>query len=286
MDDQQKQSVESQRILYTPSAFARESLLHLQEVGTLCALQPHTSRREGLQSFLCFVVEEGEGQLSWGGECISLSRGDVVFVDCRRGYAHSTGLTGKPLWALKWCHFDGPTMGLIYDKYCHRGGSPVIRDADSNRYRGVMDELYAIAASNDYIRDMRINEKLGELLTILMEASWNRENRVQEPRKMDIRRVKAYLDEHFREKITLESVAACFYVDKHYLARRFKAEYGITVTQHIHHLRITRAKWMLRFTEKTVEQIGLECGAGELTYFSRLFKKLEGISPTEYRSCW
>ena len=113
MDDQQKRSVESQRILYTASAFARESLLHLQEVGTLCALQPHTSRREGLQSFLCFVVEEGEGQLSWGGECISLSRGDVVFVDCRRGYAHSTGLTGKPLWALKWCHFDGPTMGLI-----------------------------------------------------------------------------------------------------------------------------------------------------------------------------
>ena len=75
-------------------------------------------------------------------------------------------------------------------------------------------------------------------------------------------------------------------MDKHYLARRFKAEYGTTVTQHIHHLRITQAKWMLRFTDKTVERIGLECGAGELTYFSRLFKKLEGVSPSEYRSLW
>lgn len=283
---EQKQSVDSRRILYTPSSFARESLLYLQEVGTLRALKPHTSRREDLQSFLCFVVEAGEGQLSWEGEHLPLRRGDVVFVDCRRGYAHSTGLPGKPLWTLKWCHFDGPTMGLIYDKYCRRGGSPVIRDVDCNRYSSLMEELYAIAASNDYIRDMRINEKLGELLTILMETSWNRENRVQEPRKMDIRRVKSYLDEHFHEKITLESVAAGFYVDKHYLARRFKAEYGITVTQHIHHLRITRAKWMLRFTDKTVEQIGLLCGAGELPYFSRMFKKLEGISPTEYRNRW
>ena len=281
-----KQSVDSQRILYTPSPFARESLLHLQEVGTLRALQPHTSRREDLRSFLCFLVEEGEGRLSWQGEEISLYRGDVVFLDCRRGSAHSTGLPGRPLWRLKWCHFDGPTMVSIYDKYCQRGGGPVIRGGDSVRYSRMLDELYAIAASNDYIRDMRINEKLGQLLTVLMETSWNKEARVQEPRKMDIRRIRSYLDEHFREKITLEAVAARFYVDKHYLARRFKAEYGTTVTQYIHHLRITEAKWMLRFTDKTVERIGLECGAGELTYFSRLFKKLEGMSPTEYRSHW
>ena len=283
---ERKQSVDSRRILYTPSSFARESLLHLQEVGTLRALQPHTSRREDLRSYLCFLVEEGEGLLDWEGQKHPLRRGDVVFIDCRRGYAHSTGLPGKALWVLKWCHFDGPTMATIYEKYCQRGGSPIIRGAEYDRYSRLMDEIYAIAGSNDYIRDMRINEKLGQLLTVLMESSWDREVRVQDPRKMDIRRIKAFLDEHFREKITLESVASHFYVDKHYLARRFKAEYGTTVTQYIHRLRITEAKWMLRFTRKTVEQIGLECGAGELTYFSRLFKKLEGVSPSEYRSRW
>ena len=281
-----KQSVDSQRILYTPSSFARESLMHLQEVGTLRALQPHTSRREDLDSFLCFLVEEGAGQLTWAGETFPLEQGDVVFIDCRRGYAHATGLPGKPLWRLKWCHFHGPTMASVYEKYRQRGGAPVIRGADRDRYSHLLDTLYSTAASNDYIRDMRINEKLCQMLTLLMESSWSREGRVQDPRKMDIRRIKAYLDDRFREKITLESVAAHFYVDKHYLARRFKAEYGTTVTQYIHRLRVTRAKWMLRFTDMTVEQIGLECGAGELTYFSRLFKKLEGISPSEYRSRW
>lgn len=279
-------TVESQRILYTPSPFARESLVHLQEVGALRALAPHTSRREDLQSYLCFLVESGEGQLSWQGEEHPLSPGDVVFVDCRRGYAHSTGLPGKPLWSLRWCHFSGPTLDGVYGKYCQRGGGPVIRDGDPGRYRLLLEEIYDIAASEDYIRDMRLNEKLCQLLTLLMESSWNRERQVREPRKMDIRQVKAYLDGHFREKITLESVAVRFFVDKHHLARRFRSEYGTTVTQYIHRLRITEAKWMLRFTDKTVEEIGLSCGAGELPYFSRLFKQLEGVSPTGYRNLW
>ena len=53
-------SVRSSRILYTPSPFARSSLLHLQEVGSLTAMKPHISKREKLHSYLCFVVEDGD----------------------------------------------------------------------------------------------------------------------------------------------------------------------------------------------------------------------------------
>ncbi len=52
-------SVQSSRIIYTPSDFARTSLLHLQEIGSLKALRPHASSRENLISCLCFVVLEG-----------------------------------------------------------------------------------------------------------------------------------------------------------------------------------------------------------------------------------
>ena len=53
--------VESERILYTPSTFARTNLIHLQECGRLKALSPHTSHRENLASYLCFIVLEGSG---------------------------------------------------------------------------------------------------------------------------------------------------------------------------------------------------------------------------------
>lgn len=72
----QSPSVSSSRILYTPSVFARTSLLHLQEVGTLRALRPHTSRRADLVSFLCFVVLSGSGALKYEDEEYALTEGD------------------------------------------------------------------------------------------------------------------------------------------------------------------------------------------------------------------
>ena len=57
--------VESERILYTPSTFARTNLIHLQECGRLKALSPHTSHRENLASYLCFIVLEGSGTLEY-----------------------------------------------------------------------------------------------------------------------------------------------------------------------------------------------------------------------------
>ncbi len=61
-------SVQSERILYTPSSFARGALLHLQEVGSLKALHPHTSMRADLVSYLCFLVLAGEGHLMYEGK--------------------------------------------------------------------------------------------------------------------------------------------------------------------------------------------------------------------------
>lgn len=80
----QSPSVTSSRILYTPSTFARTSLLHLQEVGSLQAVHQHTSTRTNLTSFLCFVVLLGAGSLTYEGMTYPLSAGDCVFIDCRK----------------------------------------------------------------------------------------------------------------------------------------------------------------------------------------------------------
>lgn len=276
-------SVQSSRILYTPSPFAKASLLHLQEAGSLTAVRPHTSRREKLVSFLCFVVENGEGELDYEGKQYDLKAGDVVFIDCRKAYSHSTG---QNLWSLRWCHFYGPSMPAIYAKYCQRGGLPVIHPGQIEAYTQLMGELFTIASSLDYIRDMRINEKLNALLTLLMESSWHRGGSSNGPKKMEVSRVKSYLDEHYKEKLSLESVAERFFIDKHYLARLFKEQYGVTLVSYLQQVRVTHAKRLLRFTKMSVEEIGLECGIGELNYFSRVFKKLEGVSPSEFRRMW
>ena len=277
-------SVSSDRILYTPSNFARSSLFYLQETGTLQALQPHTSVRERLDSCLFFLVLSGSGTLIYEGKTYVLKAGDCVFIHCKSSYEHKTD---DLLWSLSWCHFYGANMPGIYRKYEERGGTPVFHPMDRRRYEQILKELYFIAGSFDYVRDMKLHEKLSSLLIYLMEDAWKPEDKKTENHSqiVDIRKIKEYLDENFKEKITLDQLAEQFFVDKFYLSRIFKESYGITIGAYLIQNRITYAKQQLRFTDKTIEMIAAEMGM-EPGYLTRIFKNAEGINPSAYRKQW
>ncbi len=133
---------------------------------------------------------------------------------------------------------------------------------------------------------MRINESLSTLLTLLMQESWNPENSVVSPKRMELATVKVYMDEHYIEKITLDDLEARFFINKYYLLKIFKETYGTTISNYLISKRITRAKQLLRFTQMTIDEIGCAVGMDGTGYFSRMFKKEEGISPKEYRKQW
>ncbi|MCD8398608.1 MAG: helix-turn-helix domain-containing protein [Lachnospiraceae bacterium] len=275
--------VSSNRIIYTPSLFARTSLLHLQECGTLTAIRPHVSSRSSLASYLFFMVLVGAGELTYGGQRYELETGDCVYIDCRLPYSQTSG---EDLWTLKWCHFYGPNAAAVYRKYKERGGYDVLRASELSAYERVMDELYALATSDSYTRDMQINLKLTELTTLLMEESWHEESQMRETGRVNIAAVKTYIDTHYRDRLSLERLAADFYINKSYLARRFKEQFGLTVAAYIQQVRVGKGKELLRFSAATVEEIGLACGYEDANYFCRVFKKVEGCSPTEYRKMW
>ena len=148
-------SVQSNRIIYTASPFAKANLLYLQEAGELRALKPHVNSRTGLRSFLFFLVTAGSGKLVYEERSYPLLPGDCAFIDCRKSYAQSS--SEDDLWSLKWIHFYGSTMGRIYEKYVKRGGGPVITGADAAFFSDLLTELLALAGSEADIRDMRIN---------------------------------------------------------------------------------------------------------------------------------
>ena len=276
--------VSSKRILYTPSAFARSSLFHLQETGTLQAQKPHTSACEHLASYLFFIVVSGSGSLDYNGKNYALSAGDCVFLDCHNAYSHHTE---QNLWQLKWVHFYGPNMNSIYEKYLERGGHPAFCPDDITPYVTLLDDIYSIANSEDYVKDMLLNEKLCVLMTQLMRESWNPEAAGRtKSKKQDLLLIKEYLDSHFTQKISLDELSERFYINKFYLTRSFKEQFGVTPGSYLLGLRITRAKQLLRFTDSPLDAISASCGMGDAAYFSRMFKKVEGLTPGEYRRQW
>jgi len=153
-------------------------------------------------------------------------------------------------------------------------------------FTDILSDLYQLAAAFDYIRDMRINEKLGTLLTLLMEQSWHPESRSESRKRLELLSIKNYLDEHYTEKIVLDDLSEKFFINKFYLSKIFKETYGTTINNYLISKRITRAKQLLRFTDMTVDEVGAAVGMGDANYFSRMFKKVEGSSPREYRKQW
>ena len=276
--------VDSDRVLYTASPFARSSLFHLQEIGRLEALKPHVSSRSDLQSYLFIIVEKGSGMLKYNGREYELTKGSCVFIDCRKPYSHQPD--PDDLWTLSWCHFYGPTLASIYNKYCERGGRPSFEPSDTRPFADVLGDLISLSKSSEHMRDMLINEKLSTLLRLIMAESWHPEDKALPVKKASVLEVKTYLDENYESKISLDSLCAKFFISKHYLTHSFKEQFGMTITSYLLSVRITYAKQLLRFTNKSVEEIGYEVGIGAPHYFSRVFKEVEGVSPTVYREQW
>lgn len=305
----QNELTKSSRHIHTASAFVRSSgLPYLQEVGELMALAPHTSSRSNLPSYLFFIVTDGAGSFKYLGKDYELTVGDAVFIDCRNGYSqrasdHKKNKTDNPnhpseydsLWSLSWCHFDAAHMSIIYKKYEERGGLPVFHlpEERMREYQSTIFRTYSTATSMSYTVDMALSALLTEMLEMLMQDAWS--NRREDSVGIGVdtvsngqipAEIKSYIEENYREKLTLEVIAKRFYINKQYLARIFQKAYGISVGDHIANVRISAAKEMLRFTNMRIEEIGASVGIEDPNYFARVFKRVEGISPKQYRESW
>lgn len=281
-------AVQSKRIQYTPSTFARTSLLHLSETGSLTALQPHTSARENLGGYLLMVVEAGCGLVKVGRKEYEMKVGDVAFIDCSKPYSHRTS---EDLWTISWCHFNGPSLSLIYSKFLERSGrKPIFHATDIASYLSALQQLYDVAAGASFTRDMQINTLLSMLLEKIMADCWSEESKGTVQDKVDLTEVREYIEKHYREKIGLEELANQFFVEKTYLSRAFKLQFGINLFDYLHLIRINKVKELLRFGDDgrmmKLAEIAEVTGFGSESYLSLRFKKTEGISPSEYREKW
>ena len=281
------QTVKTTRLQYTPSTFARTSLLHLTETGSLTALRPHTSARENLGGYLLIAVESGSGTVNMGGRTYELKPHDVAFIDCSKPYSHSTS---AELWTIYWVHFNGPTLSSIYGKFLQRSGKPVFRS--SSDYLSLLRAIYDIAEGDSYVRDMKISTLLNKMLEYVMEDCWCDEQSAPSAGKasIDITAIKTYLDEHYAEKITLDGLSSAFFIDRTYLSRVFKRQYGVNLMDYLTIVRMNKVKELLRFGEdgratKLSEIAGLT-GFSSEQHLSSRFKRIEGCSPSEYRMKW
>lgn len=92
-----------------------------------------------------------------------------------------------------------------------------------------------------------------------------------------------YIRKNLDKKITIDEIAQEVYLSSCYLSRTFKQNLGCTLMEYLTHVRIEKAKMMLRNPKYNITQVAEESGFEDPGYFTRVFKKIEGITPSRFK---
>ena len=98
-----------------------------------------------------------------------------------------------------------------------------------------------------------------------------------------IRNAKEFIRTNYKKKIKLEDISKVICLSPYYLSHIFKKETGYTLFQYLTNVRIEEAKRLLENTPWNTTRISFEVGFVDQSYFCKVFKKSEGISPSDYK---
>lgn len=96
-------------------------------------------------------------------------------------------------------------------------------------------------------------------------------------------KVMTYIEHHYTEEITVDTISQALFLNKHYISHVFKAETGYSPIEYAISLRISHAKVLLSESDKNVSEVAMECGYTDFTHFSKQFRKRTGLSPSGFR---
>jgi len=99
-----------------------------------------------------------------------------------------------------------------------------------------------------------------------------------------IRAVRAYVEMHLHQQISLADMAAVAGLSSFHFLRSFKGSLGSTPAQYVMDRRMERARYLLKIGNTTVSEIGISVGFEDVSHFSRAFRRVVGVTPSAFRS--
>ncbi|WP_168119972.1 AraC family transcriptional regulator [Paenibacillus sp. HB172176] len=155
-------------------------------------------------------------------------------------------------------------------------------EADFRRLHVLQTELAADE------QDATIKPAIQLQLLLLLQSFFRisqtqRQSRSYSRIDQQIQRIIQYIDKHFSEPIELEDLESVAGRSKYHLSHIFKESTRYTIIEYVHYRRIAEAQKKLLYSEQPIIDIGLACGFQSLQHFYRVFKRIAGMTPSQYR---
>jgi two-component system response regulator YesN len=134
------------------------------------------------------------------------------------------------------------------------------------------------------IEGIATNRQLrGWLDDVFRDLSWFAQENQRDFVAKAVVKVKQYLHANYTKNITLEELARHVLLSPSYLSHAFSESCGVSITEYLKAIRVKKAEAMLRSSNKSVTEVGASVGYLDPNYFARVFKRITGKSPQQYR---
>ena len=228
-----------------------------------------------------YFMHEGECEFTVCGESITLRSGDVIFIppeimhmatyDEEKPCSHFVVFCNKSLLGKE-------ASELFESSFCAESIPKSIGNAEE-----IFRKLRWEYKNSDGYSYSMIKNLLSTLTVTLLRSK--RSAGTAKPQSLFVRTTVSYIKENYASQITLEDAAKKAAVSLTYLSRTFKKEMGCGFKEYLINYRLTQSEAMLlEYPDRTILEVAYECGFNDSNYFSASFKKLYGVTPSEFRA--
>ncbi len=215
-------------------------------------------------------------------ETIRPERGEVVFIPANSW--------NRPTWKLPVRALNflfGPKhigVSLVEHSGAAAGPDLVLKASHSAGTGTVQEILNALTLLPSEPAAGAIGALLSQALLVAVESQLRAPQTVKTRKgRNTYEKVCLYLQEHFQQPITRESVAGQFRLNPNHLSRLFRREGSMGFNDYLTWVRIERAKFLLRHHELKIDDLAGSCGFHDAAYFCRVFKQKTNSTPSRYR---
>lgn len=283
----QREGFLQQRLIRLPGGiqegFSKDpmsSQLYLTDIGHFPPVDIHrVVRKHPLDQQILICCIEGEGWCWLEGKKRTIKK-DSYFV-IPAGQAHAYGNTPGKSWTIYWIHFKGNQSKSMAEQLCDgRYGQSIPLIARRERLRLfheiILDLENGVSPASCSLANARLWHLLGDMVYHHRFAA--------DKGKSVVDQAILFMRERVEEAVSLEEIAAYVNLSATYFVRLFKKQMHQTPVDYFIRLKIQRACQYLDFTDMAVKDIAQQLGYKDSYYFSRVFKRIMGLSPLSYRT--
>ena len=263
---------------HTPNAFTNQLPFRVTEVGYFELGANFFTRRSGKTDFLFIQTMAGSGEMVFQNNTYTLKKGSVFIMDCNPAHYYRT-LT--PPWSIKWFHFNGTSARLYYDSIVAKSNCFELKH--SRFFDENMSLLINMSTEQNPLHSIEACNLIDSMLTTLFQISYEEKQEVFTSHLSELNSVIEYIKIHYNEPLKLDHLCSLVHLSKFYFLGLFKEYTGSTPCEYIINYRISQAKKYLRFTQLPLSEICVLTGFTSESYFIKVFKRLNGITPHRYR---